>query len=94
MTPARDAKAMTDAQLLAVILDEHSEHITGAALDAFTEWHERPRTLSDKQKKWLYGVADRLGVQVAPSENIFSALPEAEQHRQRERAKAVKLPWE
>lgn len=88
------ARQLSDRELLVVILDEHDAKLTGAALHAFTEWRDSERTLTDKQKKWLYGVADRLGVQVAPSENIFSSLPPAEQRRQRERAAAVKLPWE
>jgi len=88
------ARQLSDHEILDVILDKHAEHITSAALEAFTEWYHSARDLTDKQKKWLYGVADRLGIQVAPSENIFSSLPPAEQRRQRERAAAVKLPWE
>lgn len=77
-----------------LILHKHYEHLAKSALEAFTEWEEHGRPLSDKQKKWLYGVAERLGLQVAPSENLFSSLSPKERARQREAAKKVKLPWE
>lgn len=76
------------------LLNEHEESLSGAALSAFSEWRAGDFTLSDKQRKWLYGVAERLGVATAPSENLFSQLSPARQAEQRARAAKVRLPWE
>lgn len=76
------------------LLDKHADSISGAALAAFSEWKLADTTLSDKQKKWLYGVAERLGIATAPSENLFSSLSPERQAEQRRAAARVKLPWE
>lgn len=80
--------------ICAELLDKHADSISGAALAAFSEWKLADTTLSDKQRKWLYGVAERCGVATAPSENLFSSLSPERQAEQRARAERVKLPWE
>lgn len=84
----------SDQELIELVISEqYQERITGKTFEAFTEWALTERPLSDKQKAWLYGVAERLGLMVAPGENLFSKLSPFEQRRQREKAKAI-LPWE
>jgi hypothetical protein len=83
-----------EREICSEILDKHADSISGAALAAFSEWKLTGTTLSDKQRKWLYGVAERLGIATAPSENIFSSLSPERQVEQRRAAARVKLPWE
>ena len=52
------------------------------------------RFLTPNQTAWIRGVADRLGIQTSPSENLWSALSPEERRRQRAAAAKVKLPWE
>jgi hypothetical protein len=85
---------MTDLELAQAILEQHGDRITGAATRAFRQWIERETVLTEKQQKWLYGVAERCGLIVAPAENIFSSMSPEKQAEQRARAAKVKLPWE
>lgn len=81
--------------VLAHIGVDGERSIPEKTFEAFTRWLDLGRTLSDAQRKWLYGVAERLGVVgAAPSENIFSGMSPEKQARQREAAKKVVLPWE
>lgn len=78
------------------LLDERYEELTEQAQVAFEEWRRRAeRTLTEPQRKWLFGVAERLGVvTAAPSENLFSGMSPEKQAAQRKAAERIKLPWE
>ncbi len=60
------------------------------AFDAF----RRQESLTERQEHWVLSMADRLGLAVAPAENVFSEMPEDRQREHVERAAAVRLPWE
>jgi hypothetical protein len=89
------AKLLTDDELLEQLLGpDYIDRLSPTAREAFTGWRDGERHLSEKMQKWLRGEAERVGLQTAPSENIFSALSPARQAEQRARAAKVKLPWE
>jgi hypothetical protein len=78
-----------------LVLDEAQECLTPEARRAFRQWQDEERTsLSPKQEHWLRGVAERLGIEAAPSENLFSQLSPKRQAEQRKAAERVVLPWE
>ena len=94
------SRPLTDRELLDEILQNHHRRLGEKARVAFGEWQESglglpgQRRLSPKQATWLRNVAESLGVQVAPSENIFSALSPARQAEMKAAAAKVRLPWE
>jgi hypothetical protein len=95
---------MDDRELLLAVLarDDQTECLTGAARKAFTQWRDEGRgegaghgyPFTDAQLNWLRGVAERLGIATAPSENLFSNLSPERQAEQRRAASKVRLPWE
>lgn len=85
---------MTDAELLELITSyKYSERLSEAQREAFGEMLDRGDPLSKAQRRWLYGVAERLGIQIAPAENIFSEMPPAKRAEHSALA-TTKLPWE
>ena len=82
---------MTDDQLIQTMLRDYSEDLTDNQREAFADMEGR--ALSEKQRQWVHGVAERLGIHVAGAENAFSALPEAVQ-REHLAAVRTRLPWE
>jgi hypothetical protein len=89
------SKPLTDAELLTKLLEtELAERLTDAQREAFGRMDSQGYALTVKQAQWIRGVAERLGIQTAPSENIFSAMSPEKQARQRAAASKVKLPWE
>ena len=87
------SKQLTDRELLDLLCEEpHFSKLGKKAQKAFPEWKER--TLTGPMRRWLRADADRLGIQVAPSENLFSNLSPERQAEQRARAAKVRLPWE
>lgn len=88
---------LTDLQLLERLCEEpYLSKLGQKAAEAFPKWLAEGRTLTPGMRRWLRGVGERMGLQVAPSENLFSQLTPEEQERQRKRAAefAPKLPWE
>ncbi len=81
-------------KLLDELLTEHREKLFANQLQAFEGMREQPGDISEKQAKWIFGVGERRGLVVAPSENIFSAMSPEKQAAQRAAAARVKLPWE
>lgn len=90
------SRSLNAVELLDVLLTEHRDRLTDAQLQAFEGMRAgvHGRFLTPNQSNWVFGVAERLGVQVAPSENLFSAMDPEKQARQRAAASRVKLPWE
>lgn len=85
----------SDEELLDALLhDPYFDRLDAKQLKAFSGMKARGRSLSELQRHWVRGVAERFGIQVAPSENIFSAMDPEKQARQREAAKRIRLPWE
>lgn len=86
---------MTDEELLAKMLDDPDlrERVGEHAATAFDSIRARG-IVSEKQRAWIRGAAERLGIATAPSENLFSKLSPERQREQRERAAKVRLPWE
>ena len=82
----------TDEELLGKLLEE-PERLSEREVEVFTSMSEFSGALSEKQRRWIRSVADRLGIQIAPSENTFSELaPEVQrEHRLQVR---TRLPWE
>lgn len=67
-------QARTDAELLAKLLADDVEGVNEDARTAFADMLERCRRgtpLSDRQRAWAEGVADRVGV-VLPALNLAS----------------------
>lgn len=88
-------KPLTDEELLERLLtSEYIERLPKNAQTAFMDWEGRSRPLTEPMRKWIRGVAERLGIQTAPSENIFSAMDPEKQARQRAAALKIRLPWE
>jgi hypothetical protein len=90
------AKLFSDEELLVKLLFEHTEALSEKECSVFKSMHAQleRRTLSNRQRYWIQYVADRLGLQTAPSRNAFSELSKAQQREHQERAANVKLPWE
>ena len=76
------------------------EKLSPEQREAFEEIRDRAQqasvfVLTDKQSKWILGVAERIGlIDCAPAENLFSSLTPKRQAEQRAAAARVKLPWE
>lgn len=88
--------SLTDEELLARVLDEHAEEIAPKEFEAFESMRERLQEgwmLSDKQRSWIQGVAERLRIQVAGARNLFSKMPKHVQAEHRRKVK-TQLPWE
>lgn len=91
-----------EKKLLDQMLDETEwrEKLSDAQLEAFEEIRERASrasvfVLTEKQSKWVFGVAARIGlIGAEPGENLFSALTPERQAEQRARAAKIRLPWE
>lgn len=83
---------MNDEQLLEHMLRNYRDDLTPDQRRAFSSMAGLA-ALSDKQRKWIQGVAERLGIQVAPCANAFSSLSEKKQQEHREKV-STKLPWE
>ena len=88
------SKPYTDAELLERLLTEHRDKLTDNQLEAFEGMQDQGYPVTVKQAAWFRGVAERLGIQVAPSENLFSNMDPDKRARQLEAAKKVRLPWE
>lgn len=87
-------KTLSDHELLSILLeDEYADRLTEEQRYAFMGFYTRS-SLTEKQSAWVRGVAERLGIQTAPSENLFSKMAPEKQARQRKAAARVKLPWE
>ena len=83
----------TDEELLSRMLDEkYADALSDREREVFASMRAGS-TLSAPQRNWVRSVAERLGIQVAPSRNVFSAMPEA---KKKENLKHVRtqLPWE
>lgn len=80
-------------ELIEQLLALPEGRLSDAQREAFQGMLDRGWPLTDKQLHWVNGVAERLGLQVAPSENLFSAMSPEKQAAQRARAKGI-LPWE
>lgn len=88
-------KPLSDAELLELLTAEpYAEQQAPAQVKAFERMASQGYPLTKKQLAWVRGVAERHGLQVAPSENIFSNMDPEKQARQRAAASKVKLPWE
>lgn len=88
-------KPLSDVKLLEQLCQEpHFSKLGTKAQEAFPEWLAKSRPLSQKMRLWIRRAGESLDVQVAPSENLFSALTPARQAEQRARADKIKLPWE
>lgn len=73
---------------------EWSDRLGEMERDVFAGWLASSRPLTPKMLDWLRGAAERVGLQVAPAENLFSRLSPARQAEQLRAAAKVKLPWE
>lgn len=82
---------MTESEVLAVLLESYADELPERARKAFEDMVGRP--LSEKQRRWVFGMAESFGICVAPAQNLFSNMPEA---KRRENLRQVKtlLPWE
>lgn len=82
---------MTEIEALDLLLERYAEDLQERTRRAFEGMVGRP--LSEKQRRWVFGVAENFGICIAPSQNLFSAMPET---KRRENLKQVKtlLPWE
>jgi hypothetical protein len=85
---------MTVQQLLAVMLSQQwVDILTDQQREAFEGMRGRTQ-LSPRQEKWVRGVADRLGIEVAPSENVFSEMAPEQQREHKRRAEKIVFPWQ
>lgn len=83
---------LTDEELLARLLEE-PERLSEREVEVFASMSEFSGALSEKQRRWIRSVAERLGIQAAPSENTFSELPPEAQRQHRLQVR-TRLPWE
>lgn len=83
----------TDEELLVSMLDDkHADALSDKERGVFASMRAGA-TLSAKQRNWVRSVAERLGIQVAPSRNEFSALPKEKKQEHLKRVR-TQLPWE
>lgn len=82
----------TDEELLSRLLEE-PERLSEREVEVFSSMSEFSGALSEKQRRWIRSVADRLGIQIASSENTFSELPPEVQREHRLQVR-TRLPWE
>lgn len=100
MTQPKMPKTLSDRELLDELVDNHNKRLGERAREAFTRWQSDglglpgQRRFSPPQLKWLRNVGETLGVQGAPSENIFSALSPERQAEMKANAAKVVFPWE
>jgi hypothetical protein len=87
-------KLPTDAELIETMISRYSDILTEKQLEAFTSMRGQLTPLTERQSHWVRGVAERLGIEIAPAENIFSTMDESEQREHLTRAAKVVLPWE
>lgn len=88
-------KQLTDGQLLLRMVEpEFAERLGEREREVFETWVAESRPLTPKMREWIRDSAERLGIQVAPGKNLFSALSPERQREQLARAARVKLPWE
>lgn len=93
---------MTDEETIRLVLERDEQNeledkrtLHSGERKAFRDMLARAKPLSDKQRAWVYGAGNRLGLAlVAPAANVFSSLAPKVQEKERERAAAVVLPWE
>lgn len=87
---------LSDHELLARILevDDLAERLCSREREAFESMRDQNYPLTQKQLDWIRSKGEQLGIQTAPARNSFSALTPEKQAEHRERAAAVKLPWE
>jgi hypothetical protein len=91
-------KQLTDEELLDAIVaaKEKLEALSSKEAAAFEDMNERVASgapLSKKQRAWIQGVAERLGIQVAPAQNLFSEM-EPDKRQENLAYVRTKLPWE
>lgn len=84
--------ALTDEELLDLLLAKE-ERLSEREVEVFSSMSEFPGALSEKQRKWIRSVAERLGIQAAPVGNVFSELSPEAQDEQRAHVR-TRLPWE
>lgn len=83
----------TDEELLERMLNErYADKLTERELAAF-ESMRSGSSLSPPQRNWVRSVAERLGIQVAPARNVFSAMA-AEKKKEHLSKVRTLLPWE
>ncbi len=83
----------TDEELLARMLDDkYADALSDKERAVFASMRAGAQ-LWPKQRNWVRSVAERLGIQVAPSRNEFSALPAAKKKENLKRVR-TQLPWE
>ena len=79
--------------LLRVLCTDYRDDLNQNQRQAFDGMRDL-ENLSQKQEQWVYAVAERFGLTVAPATNVFSEMSEKKQREHLERAAKVKLPWE
>ncbi len=84
---------MTVQELLRILCTDYREDLTQNQRQAFDSMRD-VENLSEKQERWVYAVAERFGLAVAPAANVFSEMPEKKRQEHLERAARVRLPWE
>lgn len=80
-------------ELLRKLCTTYRDDLSEKQRAAFDSMRELP-ALSEKQERWVYAIAEKFGLAVAPAKNVFSDLSEKKQQEHRERAARVQLPWE
>lgn len=89
MTPPVDLP-----RLLETMLSEHQEQLSVRERETFEDMLGQRWAFSPRQAQWIHSAAERLGLETAPSANLFSNMDPEKQERQRAAAAKVKLPWE
>lgn len=83
----------TDEELLSRLLDDrYADALSDKEREVFSSMRAGS-TLSAPQRNWVRSVAERLGIQVAPSRNEFSALSKEKKQEHLKRVR-TQLPWE
>ena len=83
----------TEEELLAHMLDDkYVDALSDKEREVFASMRAGAQ-LSAKQGNWVRAVAERIGIQVEPSRNVFSSMSDA---KKKENLKHVRtlLPWE
>lgn len=84
---------MSPEQILQVLCAQHAEDLTSVQKKAFESMRDQEFELTQKQIDWVYGVAEKLGICVAPARNVFSRMT-PEKRAEHARNVRTKLPWE
>ena len=82
---------MTDAEILEKLLTKHFDELGVRAREAFSDMQGRP--LSDKQRRWVYGVAESFGICVETSANLFSGMSAGRRKQDLQQVR-TRFPWE